>query len=93
MWWVDADCEVKVASADKRFVVGFPLGWGTGEPLTVTVTGAEFVGLTPADKRPVLLTMLGLSSPTLGGQVHDVLRWAFDAERVLDRGTEPSRFR
>ena len=92
VWWVDADHWLRIASADKRFVVACPLGRHPDDPPTMVVIGSEFVGLTPAERRPVLLVVPEATAPSMGGWVHHLLRWSFDPEHDLIRRAGSIRF-
>lgn len=52
VWWIDGDYWLRIASADKRFVVAFALGRASDQVPILAVHGPEFLGLPPAPRLP-----------------------------------------
>jgi hypothetical protein len=89
VWWVDGDCYLRIASADKKFVIAFPLG-GSGPP-AVAVIGQEFLGVEPAVPHPVWLQLYPPwpAGESMGAWVDELLRWSFDPAHSLTRLDAP----
>ncbi len=89
VWWVDGDRYLRIASADKKFIIAFPLG-GSGPP-AIAVIGQEFPGVEPVVPRPVWLRLSApwASGKSMGAWVDELLRWSFDPAHSLTRLDKP----
>jgi hypothetical protein len=93
VWWVYRDREVRIASADKRFVVAFR--W-VGDP-RLAVSGQEFPGLLPTEPRPVVLSPPAFVYRSPAGLARQVIKWALypgpqELERIqVGPGAPPDR--
>ena len=67
VWWIDGDYWLRIASADKCFVVAFALGRASDQVPILAVHGPEFLGL-PSAPRPRLLGRFG-AMPAIDGCV------------------------
>jgi hypothetical protein len=81
VWWVHREREVRIASEDKQFVVSYH--W-VGDP-KVAVSGPEFPGIEPTEKRPVWLAAPAFTYQSPAGLARQVIDWAFSADRELKR--------
>ena len=81
VWWVDNDTYLRIASADKQFVVAYLLFDPDSVGPLLAVHGPEFPGVSNKDSRPVLLVPPKFSADSMGGHVADVLDWCFGTEK------------
>ena len=75
VWHIARDVELRIASTDKKFVVMYEL---IGSRPLMSVSGAEFVGVQPAAKRPLWLVPPHFNRPIGGALVREILSWCFD---------------
>ncbi len=91
VWWVDSDTWLRIASADKQFVVAYLLFDPDSVGPLLVVHGTKFPGIPRAEPRPVWLVPPKFIADSMGGHVADVLDWCFtteDHERFT--GTPPA---
>src|SRR5690242_2742182 len=81
VWWVHQEREVRIASDDKRFVVSYH--WHDSPRLAVS--GPDFPGIEPSEKRPVWLVPPTIAYRSPAGLVRQLITWAFSANRPLAR--------
>lgn len=82
IWYVHADTDLHVASADKKFSIVYPWPW-TREQMTVS--GQEFPGIDRAEKRPVQILAPHFEYYSLKDLVKRLIRWSFDPEHEIQR--------
>lgn len=93
VWWVDSDIYLRIASADKQFVVSTPLHDLDSVGPLLAVLGPEFPGVSRTESRPVWFVPPKFSADSMGGHVANTLDWCFkteDHERFA--GDPPTRF-
>ncbi|MGC8644604.1 MAG: hypothetical protein ACP5XB_32465, partial [Isosphaeraceae bacterium] len=78
VWWVDGDYGLRIASADKRFVVAVALGRASDEAPILVVHGQEFPGLPSGVPRPVHLIVPEPRGGSMGVWVEELLMWSFN---------------
>ena len=83
IWWIDRDYWLRIASADKRFVVAFALGRDPSQPPTLAVHGHEFPGLPSGVPRPAYVIVPDPRGESMGAWVDELLRWSFNPTRQL----------
>ncbi len=91
VWWIDNDTFLRVASADKQFIVAYLLFDPDSVGPLLAVHGAEFPSDLRSESCPVWLVPPKFSADSMGGHVADLLDWCFkteDHERFT--GTPPS---
>jgi hypothetical protein len=81
VWWVHQEREVRIASEDKQFVVAYH--W-VGEA-KLAVSGPEFPGIDPAEKRPVWLAPPAFEYRSPAALVRQVIAWALTSDSELQR--------
>jgi hypothetical protein len=91
VWGVDGDRYLRISSADKKFVIAFPLGTADDPPV-VEVIGREFPGIDASEQRPVRLLAPQPAGKSMGAWVDGLLRWAFDPTHELVRFDGPLHF-
>jgi hypothetical protein len=84
VWWVHQEREVRIASEDKRFVISYR--W-FDEPKLV-ISGPEFPGIEPSEKRPVRLVPPAFRYRSPAGLARQLIIWAFSPDRELTRCAE-----
>lgn len=93
LWWVDREQFIRILSADKKFVIAYPLGGELDEPPLVEVIGSEFPGVDSSEPRPLWFVAPPLSSMTsFGAWVERLLTWSFDPSQMRTRVHNPPRF-
>jgi hypothetical protein len=84
VYWVHRNREVRIASEDKRFVVSYHwIDWPK-----FAVSGPEFPGIEPFEKRPVWLIPPAFTYRSPAGLARQVIAWAFSPEKALARDLE-----
>jgi hypothetical protein len=82
VWHVRSDeIHVNIASDDKNFVVSYR--W-FDEPRLI-VSGPEFPGISPSEKRPVMLRPPEFNYRSPAALARQVIKWALHSARVLER--------
>ena len=82
VWLVQDDKWLRVASADKRFVVAYSMIVERGEKPCLVVNGEEFLGL-ENHRRPIHLLPELPNSNSVGSLVNNLLEWCFDPNHPL----------
>jgi hypothetical protein len=85
LWYMD-DYSLRIASEDKRFAVAY--GWNG----TLLVSGQEFPGISPQEKRPVRVAVPQFTSTGMKTRVRKIIRWSLRSDREIHRIEPPSRF-
>ena len=88
VWYIARDSELRIASADKRFVVMYEL---IGNRRLISVAGQEFIGILPSVKRPAWLVAPQFRQSIGGALVREILDWSFDAEHEINLYDGPSQ--
>jgi hypothetical protein len=74
VWWIDNEIYLRVASDDKRFVVGYLL---LGDSSLLAVHGPDFPGLDD-NQRPAWFTIPPLAAtPDIGRHVNHIINACF----------------
>lgn len=81
VWHVHKQHAVRIASADKKFVVEYL--W-SGAP-RLFVHGQEFPGLAPTEKRPVELEPPVVDYQSPAGLARGIIEWAYHEESQVRR--------
>ena len=79
VWWIDNEIYLRIASDNKRFVVGHLL---VGESSLLAVHGPDFPGL-EHNQRPCWFTMPPLRSPDIGRHVEHILNICFQSREFV----------
>ena len=90
LWWVDGDKYLRIASADKKFVIAYLIG--TEEPAVVEVIGPEFPGAESSERRPLWFVAPELPESSMGAWVDRLLTWSFDTSQNRERLDTRPRF-
>jgi hypothetical protein len=92
VWWVDGDYWLRIASADKRFVVAYALWRAPNQAPILVVHGPEFPGLPPGLSRPASLIVPEPGGGSMGARVEELLMWSFSPLHQLVLSEVPPRF-
>jgi hypothetical protein len=92
VWWIDGDYWLRIASADKRFVVAFALGRGPDQAPILVVHGQEFPGLPSGMPRPIYVIVPEPRGGSMGAWVEELLIWSFSPYHELEFSEVPPRF-
>jgi hypothetical protein len=92
VWWIDGDYWLRIASADKRFVVAFALGRAPGQLPILVVHGPEFLGLPSGGPRPAYLVVPEPRGGSMGAWVEELLTWSFSPRHQVVLSEVPPRF-
>ena len=81
VWWVHQDTYLRIASADKQFVVSYVLYDPDSVGPLLAVLGPEFPGIARTEPRPMFLVppKLNWECP-MGRHVADILDWCFQSD-------------
>ncbi|TWT81674.1 hypothetical protein CA13_31270 [Planctomycetes bacterium CA13] len=86
VWWIEGDVHLRIASDDKRFIVGYLL---IGDSSLLVVHGPEFPGIQNPE-RPLRIWVPPLSpTPVIGQHVNHILTMCFDGEAKPFVGESP----
>ena len=91
VWWIDGDYWLRIAAADKCFVVAFALGRASDQVPILAVHGPEFLGL-PSAPRPAYLVVSEPCGQSMGAWVEELLSWSFSPRHHLVLSEVPPRF-
>ena len=80
VWWVDNDTYLRIASADKQFVVAYLLFDPNSTGPLLAVHGQEFPGVSSKESRPAWFVLPKLSAASMGSHVAEILDWCFQTE-------------
>jgi hypothetical protein len=80
VWWVDSDIFLRIASADKQFVVAYVLVETESIGPLLAVHGPEFLSVSRSERRPVWLAPPRFSADSMGRLVADALDWCFESQ-------------
>jgi hypothetical protein len=80
VWWVDNDTYLRIASADKQFVVAYLLFDPNFIGPLLAVHGPEFPGVSRKESRPSWFVPPKFSATSMGGHVAEILDWYFQTE-------------
>ena len=80
VWYVLDETQLRIASADKHFVVAFEL---IGNGPLLSVSGPEFLGISPSVKRPVWIVPPQFTDSIGGKLIRAILDWCFDPKHVI----------
>ena len=81
VWWVDNETHLRIASADKQFVVSYLLYDPESVGPLLAVHGPEFPGVSSTGSRPVWFVPPKFSATSMGGHVVEILDWCFKTEK------------
>ena len=57
VWWVENDKYLRIASADKTFIIAYAIGRDPSDPPTIEVIGQSFPGIDRSERRPLWLVV------------------------------------
>lgn len=83
LWYIKDEWHLRIASEDKRFAVAYQ--WPGEAGGAMLVSGPEFPGIPPTEKRPVRITPPCFKHKGLKTLVRKIIRWSLREDHEIRR--------